>query len=303
MNSTLFMDDVNRIVYTDPIHDFEGGYDIERCPTFDPDLKCYIDETYEVHAQGECCNVKKYEQRAILLAYDQFYAGTCEADRICMEGRSSEPEARACGDSFVCDEGASLEKSSKFPCPAGFICEFATTPDTKLHAPGSQLARLCQEGRYCNIATGTKNKVCPRNYFCPTGTACYIEGRLANDGLLRLLNEPASNPNIHLRYSDGDNFFFFSDHEMRCKAASSTSLQKRFQTQWKDPKNVEKSIEYLSEQNKLLPIVVKESTQFEETCERDNKSHFIRKAMERKDCNCYSQFFILAAVYRLWKVC
>ena len=53
MNSSLVMEDVNRIVYTDPVHDFEGGYDIEKCHTFDSELDCYIDETYELHDRGE----------------------------------------------------------------------------------------------------------------------------------------------------------------------------------------------------------------------------------------------------------
>ena len=55
-NSTLVSEE-EKIVYTDADHDYEGGHDIEKCPTFDDELGCYIDSTYEVHERGECCNV------------------------------------------------------------------------------------------------------------------------------------------------------------------------------------------------------------------------------------------------------
>ena len=55
-NSTLVSDE-EKIVYTDADHDYEGGHDIKKCPTFDDELGCYVDTSYEVHQRGECCNV------------------------------------------------------------------------------------------------------------------------------------------------------------------------------------------------------------------------------------------------------
>lgn len=186
MNSTLVKDDFNQLVYTDAAHDYEGGYDIEKCGVYDQDLKCYIDRTYQLHAEGECCNIDTFQERAIHLAHDQFYFGTCEADLICAEGRTAASEAKACDNGFVCDEKTSLDEGRKFPCAAGYVCDAATTPDTKLHAPTNQLRQLCKEGYYCSAGTGTKakskggdrwdiiggaRKPCPENHFCPTGTA------------------------------------------------------------------------------------------------------------------------------------
>eukprot|EP00984_Skeletonema_dohrnii_P037610 scaffold39855_cov161-Skeletonema_dohrnii-CCMP3373.AAC.4 len=173
MNSTLVKDDFHQVVYTDAAHDYEGGYDIEKCGVYDQDLKCYIDKTYQLHAEGECCNINTFQERAIYLAHDQFYSGTCEADLICAEGRTAVSEAKACDNGFVCDEKTSLDEGRKYPCAAGYVCDAATTPDTKLYAPSNQLKQLCREGYYCNAGTGTKDKLkpCPENYFCPTGTA------------------------------------------------------------------------------------------------------------------------------------
>lgn len=55
-NSTL-VSDKEKIVFTDADHDYEGGHDIEKCPTFDDELGCFIDSSYEVHKRGECCNI------------------------------------------------------------------------------------------------------------------------------------------------------------------------------------------------------------------------------------------------------
>ena len=173
MNSTLVKDEFNQVVYTDAAHDYEGGYDIEKCGMYDEDLKCYVDKTYQLHAKGECCNIDKFHERAIFLAHDQFYSGTCEADLICAEGGTVTSEAKACDNGFVCDEKTSLQEGRKYPCAAGYVCDAATTPDTKLHAPSNQFKQLCQEGYFCSAGTGTKAKPkpCPVNHFCPTGTA------------------------------------------------------------------------------------------------------------------------------------
>ena len=299
MNSTLVIKDLKQVVYTDPVHDFEGGYDIEKCPTFDSELDCYIDDSYEIHAKGECCKVDKFEQRAVFSAHDQFYKGTCEADLICSEGGFAPPQAKPCDYGFVCDEETSLEKSTNYRCPDGFVCDFASTPDTKLHAPGSQLKRLCKEGSFCKTGDlGPSRSLCPRNYWCPTGTSDPLIGYLANDGLLRMLSQSHTAPPRNLHYQGGDRFTLLSDDDLECKAATLTSLHNRFHSKVQDHNNTN-YLEYLAVQTKW-PIATMEGTHFEERCARDSKSVFIQDAMRRKDCNCHTMFLTLASVYRFW---
>ena len=304
MNSSLVMGDVKRIVYTDPIHDYEGGYDVEKCPTFDSKLDCYIDETYEMHAKGECCNVHRHKQRAVYLAHDQFYHGTCEADLICSEGGLAPPQARPCDYGFVCDEKTTLESSVSYRCPAGYVCDFGTTPDAELNAPGSQLKQLCPAGSVCGSDDlgQPSQSVCPKNHWCPTGTADPRIGSLANDGLLRLLDseydQSRTTPRTNLVYQGGDTFALLSEHDDDCAAATLPSSN-RFQVEMHDQTNVNYLV-YLSEQDKL-PIPVNEATQHTKQCSRDNKSAFVHDAVRRKECKCHSQFFTLASVYRFWK--
>ena len=299
-NTSLITETTHRIVYTDPANDNEGGYDVEKCSTWDAELNCFIDPRFEVHANGECCIIKKYQQRAIFFAEDQFYEGTCEADRICAEGRSAAPQAKPCDDGYVCDEATSLESSLDHPCPAGYVCDLATTPDTSLISPTGQLNHLCEEGYYCKSGTGTKEKLpsCPANYFCPTGTADPYTGQLANDGMLRLVML-AENPSS-LQYNEGDMFFMNQrKNDEKCNAATHSSLQRRVDLSPSDHLNVN-HIEYLtSSDSSFFPI--KESTEYNMHCGRDHKSSFVEDAMRRRECNCRSQFFVLAAVYRLWK--
>ena len=301
MNSSLVTENTRRIVYTDSAHDYEGGYDVEKCSAWDSTLNCYIDSRYEVHGKGECCKINKYQQRAIFFASDQFYEGTCEADRICSEGRSAAPQAKPCDDGFVCDEATSLESSLDHPCAAGYICGFATTPDTSLIAPNGQLRRLCNEGHYCEKGTGTKEKIpiCPEGFFCPTGTANPRTGQLANDGIARLLlHSPEAHFNIH--HQDGDEFVVYSNHESKCNAASRATLPTRFDVRVEEHSNVN-HIEYRSDQDEVM-FAVEEATEYYLHCSRDNKAAFIRNAMIRQDqdCDCRKKFMILAALFRFW---
>ena len=134
--------------------------------------------------------LSNFHERAIYLAHDQFYAGTCEADLICAEGGTAAPEAKSCDNGFVCDEKTSLDEGRKYPCAAGYVCDVATTPDTKLHAPSNQLKQLCREGFYCEAGSGTKDKFkpCPENWFCPTGTANRKSFLFHSHSLLRICN-------------------------------------------------------------------------------------------------------------------
>jgi len=298
MNSTLVKEDVKRVVYTDPTNDYEGGYDIEKCPVFDLKLDCYINES------GDCCNIDKLEQRAIYMAHDQFYHGTCEADLICEEGGLAPPQAKPCQSGFVCDEKTTLESSMNYPCPAGFVCDEGTTPNTKLIAPASQLKQLCPAGMTCgHDEFGQPNQsVCPENHWCPTGTADASIGSLANDSLLRLLNFGSSrdtSPRINLQYQGGDSFALLNDHDDLCTRANFPSLETRFDIELQNQTNIN-YLEYLADKS-VLPITINEGTQYKEQCARDNKSAFVQDAMRRRECKCHSQFLTLTSVYRFWK--
>ena len=300
MNSSLVKNS-RQIVYTDPTNDFEGGVDVKRCPTFDVKLGCYIDPTYELHTKGGCCRIETFVQRAVYLAHDQFYKGTCEADLICAEGGFGETQAKPCDSGFVCDEKTSLESSDHHRCPAGFVCDFATTPDTDLYAPASQLKQLCSEGHYCGSDNPSLPRygICPENHWCPTGTSDPQIGSLANDGLLRLLHNTRTTPAANLKYDGGDIFVLLSDHDNGCNTATRPSLKSRFKTKTYNEENIN-YINYLSDQVEL-PIAVNEATAAKEQCARDNKSSFIRDAIRRRECNCHRQFLTLATVYRFWK--
>lgn len=298
MNSSLVIEGAKQIVYTDSTNDFEGGYDLKKCPYFDSKSSCFVADSF---AAGGCCNISKYEQRAIYLAHDQFYIGTCEADLICSEGGLAPSQAKPCDAGFVCDERSTLEGSRNFPCPAGFVCDFATTPDTNIWAPGSQLNRLCKEGYYCKSHDlgRQRQEICPKDFWCPSGTSDPLIGLLANDGLLRLLHRSRESPSTYLQYHGGDIFVLGNDHDNGCVAATLPSLEMRFQSLMHENTNVNR-LSYLSDQSKLS-IAVSEAALHKDQCARDNKSALVRDAMRRNECNCHSQFLILASVYRLWK--
>jgi hypothetical protein len=300
MNSSLVKNS-KQVVYTDPVHDFEGREDVIKCPTFDAELGCYIDQAYALHAKGECCVIGKFKQRAVYLAHDQFYKGTCEADIICSEGGFAPTQAKPCDSGFVCDERTSIESSNYYQCPAGFACDLATTPDINLHAPGSQLKNLCKEGHYCGMdnISRPRNGICPENHWCPTGTSDPFIGSLANDGLLRLLHNTRTTPATSLQYQGGDTFVLLGDHDDGCNAATRPSLETRFMLEVHNHTNVN-YVKYLSDHRKSQ-IALNKATTLKEQCARDHKTTLLRDAMRRKECNCHAHFFTLASVYRFWK--
>jgi len=293
MNSSLVKNS-KQVVYTDPVHDFEGGEDVEKCPTLDLELGSYVDQTYQLHAKGECCMIGKFEQSALYLAHDQFYKGTCEADIICSEGGFAPTQAKPCDSGFVCDERTSVESSIFYRCPAGFLCDFATTPDTNLHAPGSQLKNLSKEGHYCGSDDlgYPRNGICPENHWCPTGTADPRTGSLANDGLL-LLHNTRTTLFTSLQYQGGDTFVLLDDRDDGCNAAMRPSVEMRFKVEVLNHTNIN-HVKYLSDQRKLA-IAVNKAAALSEQCTRDHKSTFIRDAMRRKECNCKLYFLLLQA--------
>uniref|UniRef100_A0A7S2LSA9 IPT/TIG domain-containing protein n=1 Tax=Leptocylindrus danicus TaxID=163516 RepID=A0A7S2LSA9_9STRA len=310
MNETLVMEQ-RIVVYTDPKNDVEGGHDVEKCPFFDNNLGCFIDPTFEVHMEGECCSIAGSTQRAIFLANDQFYPGTCEADKICTDDLIS--EAKPCGDGFVCDEATSLEKSDKFSCREGYFCDVGTTPDIALNAPLGQFTALCPAGSVCADKTGGgKSKSCPMNYFCPSGTANPQLGALADDALNRGLDIVHANPNEetrHLMYTTEQDFFSAGKQQSICMYSNDEALSKRYYSQVDAP--AESYDDYrinAADQDASNDFshsfrleIVDESSRLKTKCARDNKWKFVEDAILRRECDCNLQHFVVIAVYRLWK--
>jgi len=50
--------DPSLTIYTNLDADNKGGYGVEKCSTFDHDLGCYVDDTYNLYLKGECCFIK-----------------------------------------------------------------------------------------------------------------------------------------------------------------------------------------------------------------------------------------------------
>ena len=297
LNSTLILQDERKVVYTDSNHDYEGGYDLNICQKSE-------------FLEGKCM-IEPFNERAIYMADDQFYPGTCEADHICLNGRG-ESDASICQKGYICDEATPSNESNIFPCPIGYICDYGTTPDPSLDAPNSQFSHICPNGFFCNeLASITDGIICDENYFCPTGTADPLYGTLADDGLLRGLNRGKAFPfsNVtHLRFFGGDQFSLMSETDASCLDGNDKSLADRYKLHKiepdpiHDPSNIEtrnRTIFHNLESSQSL--VIREATHLRQSCARDNKWKHINSAIRRNECNCNRQILIIAAVYRLWK--
>ena len=237
---------------------------MDKCPIFDKALQCFI------NFEGECCSIAPGVSRAIYLADDQFYAGTCEADKICLEPTSSS-EAKSCQDGFVCDEGGNIS----YECPKGYFCDFGTTPD-------SLFTFICPSGKICPSGTEMTNRKisCYKNFFCLPGTSDPVIGSMAEDGLNRGINMINNNPflrMVNVIYMGQDSFSLLSDHDFRCLTDKSKFEQK---------------------DNRALTT----KSSLQESCSRDSKWFLVDAALQRRECDCISQFFTIAAVYRLWQV-
>ena len=203
MNSSLVKPE-HKIVYTNPEYDYEGGYDVLKCPVYDEDLGCYIDPLFLMHKKGGCCDIDKWTERAIFLSSDQYYKGTCVSDEICAQ--DSTTAARLCPEGIICNEGSTNGASVVSDCADGYVCPSGTTRDSSLNVPWGQYLHLCTEGYFCGGGTAmskSEENTCPSLYFCPTGSASAHIGSLANDSLRRSLKplfiDPFKNQ-VNLRY-------------------------------------------------------------------------------------------------------
>jgi len=324
MNSSLVKEQ-ELTVYTSALHDYEGGEDVEKC-IYDSALNCYIDPTYELHEEGECCFIPPHRERAIHLAYDQFYPGTCEADLIC-ESDYAEAEAQPCPVGYVCDEETTALGSVQYPCSEGYSCSFGTTPDLSLEASSTQLLTLCPRGYGCKAGTGfdMKEEPCPPNHFCVSGTVNANHGAVAEDSLNRDLDEKTANPfleSTHIINIGQDEFRLFSDHEVNCLSYVDASLRSRHRVAWVSSASENTHLEYISEpidkdsdgmyehpyqnsrsvgEGPVRPKLENIAVNFGLKCARDDKWKLVERTIRRQECNCHSQFFVIAAIFRLWK--
>jgi IPT/TIG domain. len=296
MNSTLIKSE-KQIVYTNAAHDYLGGIDVERCTVYDEVLNCLTDPTFQLHKSGECCIIKEWTSRAIYLAEDQFYPGTCEADLICMNENEQGTEAFPCRDGYICDQGTSSQSSNLMQCPAGYICDYGTTPDTALEAPSSKYKYMCVDGKYCPGGTGilSTGNYCPSGYFCPTGTSNPILGILANDATNRHLSLEQIDPfrdRKYVRYLGGDLFQLLSKHDSSCINVNEEPFQHRLVS-------FENYLDILevTRERKIHQIM---KPQFK--CGRDHKWRHVVNALEQKECECNSLLLTAIAFFRFFKV-
>ena len=142
--------------------------------------------------------------REIKQGIDQYYPGTCEADKICYQVSSHQVSSQKsnstdvtntiltqiitqsipCPEGYVCDERTNSTNGMYYPCRGGYVCDSSTTPDPSILSPKGQFSKLCPAGYVCNDGTGLGQmyqNICPANYYCPTGTVDYITGELAGD--------------------------------------------------------------------------------------------------------------------------
>lgn len=307
MNSTLEKNN-KQIVYTSSMYDYEGGIDVLKCSVFDQLLNCFIDPTHQLHLEGECCSIRPWTQRAIYLAEDQYYSGTCEADIICSDEELT--EAAPCQDGFVCADKSTSQSGTSVKCPAGYICPFGTTPDDSLEAPQGHYANICPQGYHCADGTGldAADYQCPLNHYCPTGTSDPMIGVMANDGLNRGLKGETIDPDRGLRnlvYFGEDSFKLLSDHESKCISGIDITLENRFSLVTDQSLN---NAMLMNENHSSKPrgengwSMIRDNIKYQIECARDSKWKLIKDAVKRGTCDCNSQMFIIIAVYRLWQV-
>jgi hypothetical protein len=279
---------------------------VERCSLFDSTLDCFIDPTFQLHEEGFCCNIQPWSQRAIFLAEDQYYSGTCEADMICAE--EDPTEAVPCQDGFVCDEKSTSESSITTECPPGYVCSFGTTPDTLLDAPQGQFANMCPVGHFCIGGTGLEatEYQCPMGFFCPTGTSNPIHGVLADDSINRYIKIDSADPNKRLQniaYFGEDQFQLLSDHDLTCLGGIDSSMKERYSLV-PNKQFVENLMndDYMISGGQEEWTTLRSSIKHQSKCARDNKWKLVENAIKRGNCDCNSQLFVLFAIYRLWQV-
>ena len=102
----------------------------------------------------------------------------CPAGYVCAtEGISSVSNMRLCKPGFYCSSGCSIEINL---CPAGYFCPSGTPSLSAAQSHPCPPGRFCAEGTSatqsdissCSDSTSPCliGKICPQNYFCPTGT-------------------------------------------------------------------------------------------------------------------------------------
>ncbi|CAM9147362.1 unnamed protein product, partial [Choristocarpus tenellus] len=260
----------------------------------------------------------------MFLISDSWYPGTCEADIICDTDES--PEAEACPEGYVCEEASNSEESRYFPCREGYVCDFGTTPDPNLESPEGQFTRLCPAGFVCMDGTGlgqAYRQECYEDYFCPAGTADPLTGQMSDDAVNRGLSVAEANPLSEMKelnYLGDDDARLVSAHDLRCLKGISTDHKLRYATRWLTELDAPNSLSvdflrevrpgsfpYTNDTSLFIgggyarPSIINNAIASDLTCGRDHKWRLVSMAIEREECDCVNQVYVIAGVYRLWK--
>lgn len=266
-------------------------------------------------------------QRKIYKGSDYWYRGTCEADIIC--DLNSPGKSRPCAEGYVCDELSTQETSIYYRCRQGYVCDFGTTPDPSLEAPAGQFNKLCPLGYYCLDGTGRGQQMrapCPENHFCPTGTANPYLGFMAGDSINRGLSKEDANPFQKLTYlkhfSEVNDVRLISLHDQRCFNGIDIDLKARYHRRFISSGTLSNNINvnYLNELRVGQPpytndyrdtgdksgayyrsSVINVGIDEKLLCGRDHKWRLVSDAINREECDCVKQVYVIIAVYRLWK--
>ncbi|KAA0156746.1 hypothetical protein FNF29_00857 [Cafeteria roenbergensis] len=220
----------------------------------------------------------------------QWHPGTCEADIICATPNRS--RAEPCSEGYVCPDSTGALSAGDYPCNGGFVCDYGTTPDVSLLAPQSQFDMLCPAGYFCLDGTGPNQmfrRGCPPGYFCPTGTFEPLQGKIANDAMLRGLNTTTADPTLGLgepKLLPGEKLpRRISAHDQRCFDSIDPLLQKQFRT---------------AVDGNGRTAQVSLAVDAELLCARDHKWRTVLDAVARQECNCTRQVRVLHEAHRLW---
>ncbi|MEO1777025.1 MAG: hypothetical protein AAFS07_18955, partial [Pseudomonadota bacterium] len=225
---------------------------------------------------------------------DVYFPGTCEADLICNDPRAG--EAEACPEGFVCDEATGLDTARDYPCRAGFVCAFGTSPDPDLAAPAGQFQRLCPAGFQCPEGTGATQaeaSPCPAGYFCPTGTGEAALGLVASDAVARGLSPEQANPFLdvsHVRHLGDDTVRVLSAHDDECLRGADPANARRY-----------RQVPVAGGNRTTAAAVRRVATDAARRCGRDHKWRLVQDAVDRWECDCLGQTLLTMVVHRFWR--
>ncbi|CAM9426180.1 unnamed protein product, partial [Ectocarpus fasciculatus] len=301
--------DDETLVYTDPDHDPEGQRLINLVSdTWYPGT-CEADIICDVSGSSE--------------------AEACPEGYVCEESSNSEESVHhPCREGYVCDFGTTPDPDLEAPegqftqlCPVGFVCTDAT-------GLGQAYRQVCYENYFCPTGTGDPRTGQMADDAVNRGlTAEQVNPFLNVDTLKYLGDEDVRMVSAHdLRCLAGtdtghkERYFTRWLGEYAYPPNSLTVDYLRVARPGKPPYTNDTSLAlssavrdravaggldaagtYLDVEGYVRPSVINEAIAMDLSCARDHKWRLVSMAIERQECNCVNQIYVIAGVYRLWR--